>query len=158
MPMSMLLLVACGGGGPTDPSSGSPGGASLAGNYELRIQPSQVCAASGFPASVLNGCCTFNAVITQSGSSLAMNITDTGGNNLVSLNQTTGTIAGNEVTLLFLVNFRDRVGADYAHSLSAQGQTSTSETRGSMNGSWSLVGTPTASCNATNHTFQLTRR
>lgn len=153
----LLPLIACGGSA-TGPSSGGEGDANLAGNYELRLQPSQVCAGSGFPQSLIDNCCLLNAVITQSGSDLAVNMTDSGGNNLVSLNLTSGSVVRSQVTLSFLVNFRDGVGAEYAHSLSAQAQTSTSEMRGSMAGSWSLVGTPTASCNATNHSFRLTKR
>jgi hypothetical protein len=151
-------LFACGGGSsataPTPVPTPVPD-ANVAGDYVLTLTASQACTSLADVARVT----TYAAVITQTGTTIAVNLTGSVGN---TTSTTTGTVTGNSVSLAVNVSEirPSRKFYGYALAGSGTGSVAAAGLAGTVNGilQFSGSGFDTSTCNATDHKFAFARR
>lgn len=156
--VSLVLLHACGGGSGSSPSpvpTPTPD-ANIAGNYTLQITASDACA-SQLPAAAR--VTQYSAAVTQTGTTVAFNAVGSVGT--MPLNQSTGTVSGNTVSLqMAFAEQRNRPLYIYQLTATGTGNVQGSSIGGTLNGLVSYVGTNFAAiqCSATDHRFEFTRK
>jgi len=153
----VLALPACGGGGsstnPTPVPTPTPD-ANLAGNYTLTLTASSVCTTLAQDAKVT----TYSASITQTGTSVAVNVVGNVGN---VTNTTVGTVSGNNVSLTVSIS-ELRVQSFYGYAMAGTGSGTVAggNISGTVNGIVEFAGRDFAAvtCNATDHKFAFTKK
>jgi hypothetical protein len=155
---AVAALAACSGGASATAPTSTPTpvpDANVAGDYVLTLTASQVCTTLADEARVT----TYAAAITQTGTTIAVNVTGTVGN---VTNTTTGSVRGDTVSLAVNISEIRASRKFYGFALAGAGTGSIAgnEIRGTVDGVLQFAGSgfDTWTCNATDHKFAFVRR